>query len=184
MVVFKDTVTIDVAARVGEVRQSRALTVADLARKIEIPESTLRRFLRVNNPRLSNVYDMAELLKVQVAFLVSEGVDSMLGKTLCNDATNLDFGEIVGLEPGVIQGKPNVAARIAMFLKLKGLSKSKLSKRIDVSPNWWPPTLKQNNPSMKTLARLAYALEVSPVDLVLPVSNDEYGQVMIPNRGF
>lgn len=161
---------IDVAGRVNEIRVDLGMLVSEFAERIGVNENTLRSFLKTNNPHLSHVYDLSERLGVSMPFLVSSlgaDVDKMVHY-------------IVDPETGR-QRRPNVAARVKMILKKKGLVRARISERIGVSSNWWPPTLKKNNPSMRTLARIAFALDVDPVELVIPVTDDEYGEAMKPS---
>jgi len=161
--------TIDVAKKVDQIRVDKAMAVSEFSRSLGVHENTMRYFLSKNNPRLSNVCDIAEKLGVSVAYLISE--DSK------DRALYLVYDE------NGKQVKPNVTARVRMILKERDQFISDVTNRIGVATSWWSPTLKQNNPTMKTLARIAYALQVDPVDLIIPVTHEEFGKIMIPKAG-
>lgn len=161
--------TIDVAGKVDAIRIGKAMAVSEFSRFLGVHENTMRCFLSKNNPRLSNVYDMAEKLGVSVAYLISDGSDDR--------ALHLVY------DSNGKQVRPNVTARVKMILRERNQFVSDVTDRIGKATSWWSPTLKQNNPTMKTLARIAHALEVDPVDLVTPVTHEEFGRIMIPKAG-
>jgi transcriptional regulator with XRE-family HTH domain len=162
-----DMPIISVAGKLHQIRVSKALTVAQLGDQLGIHPNTLRGFLSTDNPTVASVYDLANKLQCSMAYLIS-----------AEQSVESDYMYYVG-EDGK-QFRPNVAARIEIILKEKGLRKYRVSQRMGVSSSWWQPIMRRNNPSMKTLARIAFGLDVSPLELIKPVSAEKYGREMMP----
>ena len=160
--------TISVARKLNEVRVKKALTVAKFGEFMGVHPSTMRSFLQTDNPSVSSVYELSERLGCSVAYLIS-GDDPPVA---------YDFMYYKG--PGGKQLRPNISARVEIILREKGLRKIDTCRAMGVSPSWWPPILKRNNPSMKTLAKIAVALGVSPLELIKPVSTGKFGTAMMP----
>lgn len=162
-----DIPIISVADKLHKIRSKKGLTVSKFAEFLSIHPNTFRGFLSTNNPTVSSVYELSEKLKCSVAYLIS------LDELFSTD-------DMYYLGEGGKQLKPNVAARIDVILKEKDLRKYIISKRMGVSSSWWQPIMKRNNPSMKTLAKISYGLDVDPLELIKPISAEKYGTMMIP----
>ena len=151
-----------------------------VAIKSGMPSGSLSSMLNSDNPTTQQLYKLSKGIGVSISYLLMGGdVEKEL-----NRSYNLAPLKRPKLKKSWDPRKPNVAARIQMVLKTKGITKFKAAKIINVIPSWWSPILKRNNPTVTVLRRIAFALGVSPNKLVAPVTPDEYYSVVAPKINF
>jgi len=147
-----------------------------IAERSGMPAGSLGGILTHNNPTIQQLLKLSRGLGVSIYYLINGGEpEKELKENYIFEA----------LKDPVLRGdwspeKPNVAARVDIILRKTGLTKIEAAQRIHAIPSWWSPILKRNNPTVVVLEKIAYALKSKPVELIEPVSFEEYGKHMIP----
>jgi len=177
---MKNIRTISVKRNFEKALAKLQFTKRSIARRAGMPSGSLGGVLSNDNPTMHQIYNLSCGLGVSIEYILNGGdEEAELKKNYVFEAMR---------EPKIRKGwkpsKPNVSARVQMILKEKGLTKLKAAQRINVIPSWWSPILKSNNPTVLVLERIAYALDVEPIDLVRKVTPTEYTKIMMPNTPF
>ncbi len=164
---------------------SKALDLLDFTQRLieeqaDMPLGSLGGVLRNNNPTIQQLIKLSRGLGVSIHYLLVGGDPE---PELMENYVFIPLQRPM-LRDDWAPDRPNVAARVEMILRLTGQSKIETAKRINVTPSWWSPTLKSNNPTMGVIERIAYAVQTTPVELLKPVPFEEYGAVMIPKVSY
>lgn len=173
--------TIDVKKNFEKVQRLLNISKREVARRAKITPGSLDGILKHNNPKVQQLVCLSRGLGVSVRYLVAGGDPEPELKA------NYEFPE--PFKPAVLrQGwkpeVPNVAARVEIILKRTGQTKSAASKKINSTPSWWSSVLKKNNPTMRMLERISYAINVKPIDLVVSVTSQEFSEAMMPAKPY
>lgn len=168
--------TVDVRTNFEKARELLCFSKRAIARQAKMSPGSLDGVLKHNNPKISQIVKLSKGLGVSVRYLVGGGDPEVELKA----AYVFDELKRPTLKPGWKPDVPNVAARVEIILKQTGQTKNATAKRVNAIQSWWSSLLKKNNPTVRILERIAYAVGVEPVDLVISVSYDEFGRVMIP----
>lgn len=171
--------TIDVKKNFEAVREKLQISQREVARRAGLAAGSLSGILAHNNPKVQQLVSLSRGLGVSVRYLVGGG-DPV--EELKQNYDSEDSWKKPRLRSGWKPEVPNVAARVEIILKQTGQRKKDAAQRINVHYGWWSLVFRKNNPTMRMLERIAYAINVEPVNLVTSVSYDEYGKVMIPKN--
>ena len=171
--------TVNIRDNFGRVMDAIGSTKSQIAAQAGISSGSLSAILSHNNPRMAQLQKLSLGLGVSSAYLLRGGdPDPEINEHYT--AVEEDNEIILELPDDWSPPMPNVAARVNMLLKQTGKRKIELTRRLGVIPSWLSPILKANNPTVKVVERLAFALGVEPAELVKPVTPRDYGKTMIP----
>lgn len=168
--------TIDVKEHFEAAQKLIGFSKREISDQAGMAPGSLSSIILHNNPKMKQLVSLARGLGVSLRYLI-DGGDAQ--KEL---EENYIFQP---LKPPVLRddwdpAKPNVSARVMIILRQTGQRKCQAARSISANPSWWSPILQRNNPTVRVVEKIAWALKVTPVEVIEPVSLEEYGKVMIP----
>lgn len=171
---------INVKTNFEKVQRLLNISKREVARRAGITPGSLDGILKHNNPKIKQLVSLSKGLGVSIRYLVEGGDPETELKENYVHAPLKPPTLRTGWKPEM----PNVAARVEIILKKTGQTKSETSKKINSIPSWWSSVLKKNNPTMRMLERISYAINVEPKDLVVSVTSEEFSSAMMPIKPY